>query len=68
MLVSDALETSLSDRSLSGTLSAMEARSTAAGIESDDSRHAWGQAYCDGLLVCSRVHITLGRGDRLGLA
>jgi hypothetical protein len=68
MLVSDVLETFLSDRSLSGTLSAMEARSTAAGIESDDSRHAWGQAYRVGSLVCSRVRITFGRDDRLGLS
>jgi hypothetical protein len=46
----------------------MEARSTAAGIESDGSRHAWGQTYRDGSLVCSRVHITFGRDDRLGLS
>ncbi len=46
----------------------MEARSTAAGIESGGSRHAWGQAYRDGSLVCSRVHITFGRDDRLGLS
>lgn len=67
MLVRDALGTCLSVLRLSGTLSYMEARSTAAGIESGGSRHAWGQAYRDGPLVCSRMHITFGRDDRLGL-
>ena len=43
----------------------MEERSTAAGIESGGSRHAWEQAYPGGSLVCSRVHITSGRDDRL---
>ncbi|MGH2941327.1 MAG: hypothetical protein ACRDLN_00930 [Solirubrobacteraceae bacterium] len=32
------------------------------------SRYAWGQAYRDGSLVCGRVHVTLGRDERLGLA
>lgn len=31
-------------------------------------RYAWGRAYRDGSLVCGRVHITIGRDDRLGLA
>ncbi len=34
----------------------------------DGRRHAWGQAYRDGSLVCGRVHITFGRDERLGLA
>jgi hypothetical protein len=42
----------------------MEARSTAASIE----RHAWGQAYRDGSLDRSRVHITFGRDDGVGLS
>jgi hypothetical protein len=46
----------------------MEARSTAASIESGGSRHAWGQAYRDGSLDRSRVHITFGRDDRVGLS
>jgi hypothetical protein len=33
-----------------------------------EQRHAWGQAYRDGSLVCGRVHLTFGRNDRLGLA
>jgi len=31
-------------------------------------RYAWGRAYRDGSLVCGRVHITIGRDDRFGLA
>lgn len=85
MLFSNVTGMSLSDRSLSGTLSAMEARYIWAGIERgappsgsvrrDDStptidgrRHAWGQAYRDGSLVCGRVHVTFGRDERVGLA
>jgi len=31
-------------------------------------RHAWGQAYRDGSLVCARVRVTFSRDERLGLA
>ncbi|MCA1677920.1 MAG: hypothetical protein LC777_02695 [Actinobacteria bacterium] len=31
-------------------------------------RYAWGRVYRDGSLVCGRVHVTIGRDDRLGLA
>jgi hypothetical protein len=31
-------------------------------------RHAWGRAYRDGSLVCTRVHVTFRSDDRLGLA
>ena len=31
-------------------------------------RHAWGQAYRDGSLVCGRVRVTFARDERLGLA
>ncbi len=34
----------------------------------DGRRHAWGQAYRDGSLVCSRVRVTFGRDDRVGPA
>lgn len=34
----------------------------------DGRRHAWGQAYRDGSLVCGRVHVTFGRDERIGLA
>jgi hypothetical protein len=31
--------------------------------------YAWGRAYRDGTLVCTRVHVTIGRDDRrVGLA
>jgi hypothetical protein len=30
--------------------------------------YAWGRAYRDGKLVCGRVHVTVGRDARLGLA
>jgi hypothetical protein len=31
--------------------------------------YAWGRAYRDGNLVCTRVHVTIGRDDhRIGLA
>ena len=31
--------------------------------------YAWGRAYRDGSLVCTRVHVTIGRDDRrVGLA
>lgn len=33
-----------------------------------NQRHAWGRAYRDGSLVCSRVHVTFDHDDRLGLA
>jgi hypothetical protein len=33
-----------------------------------EQRYAWGRAYRDGSLVCSRVHVTFGHDDRLGLA
>jgi hypothetical protein len=33
-----------------------------------EKRHAWGRAYRDGSLVCTRVHVTFRRDDRLGLA
>jgi hypothetical protein len=33
-----------------------------------EQRHAWGRAYRDGSLVCTRVHVTFHRDDRLGLA
>ena len=60
----------------------METRSSAVGIEpgaspsgparrdstTDGRRHAWGQAYRDGSLVCGRVHVTFGRDERVGLA
>jgi hypothetical protein len=32
-----------------------------------EQRH-WGRAYRDGSLVCGRVHVMIGRDDRLGLA
>jgi len=31
-------------------------------------RHAWGQAYRDGSLVCARVRVTFAPDERLGLA
>jgi hypothetical protein len=33
-----------------------------------EQRYAWGRAYRDGSLVCSRVHVKFGHDDRLGLA
>jgi hypothetical protein len=33
-----------------------------------EQRYAWGRAYRDGSLVCTRVHIKIGHDDRLGLA
>jgi hypothetical protein len=33
-----------------------------------ERRYAWGRAYRDGSLVCTRVHVTFSRDDRLGLA
>jgi hypothetical protein len=33
-----------------------------------EQRDAWGRAYRDGSLVCTRVHVTFRRDDRLGLA
>jgi len=33
-----------------------------------EQRHAWGRAYRDGSLVCTRVRVTFRRDDRLGLA
>jgi hypothetical protein len=33
-----------------------------------ERRYAWGRAYRDGSLVCTRVHVTFRRDDRLGLA
>lgn len=33
-----------------------------------EKRYAWGRAYRDGSLVCTRVHVTFRRDPRLGLA
>lgn len=33
-----------------------------------EQRYAWGRAYRDGQVVCGRVHVTVGRDGRLGLA
>ncbi|MGI9100525.1 MAG: hypothetical protein ACR2H2_18895 [Solirubrobacteraceae bacterium] len=33
-----------------------------------EQRYTWGRAYRDGEVVCARVHITVGRDGRLGLA
>jgi hypothetical protein len=33
-----------------------------------EQRYTWGRAYRDGEVVCARVHITIGRDGRLGLA
>jgi len=33
-----------------------------------EQRYGWGRAYRDGRLVCWRVHVTIGRDARLGLA
>lgn len=33
-----------------------------------EQRYAWGRAYRDGEVVCGRVHVTIGRDGRLGLA
>ncbi|MGI9100139.1 MAG: hypothetical protein ACR2H2_16880 [Solirubrobacteraceae bacterium] len=33
-----------------------------------EQRYSWGRAYRDGQLVCARVHLTIGRDGRLGLA
>lgn len=33
-----------------------------------EQRYLWGRAYRDGQLVCTRVHVTIGRDHRLGLA
>jgi hypothetical protein len=33
-----------------------------------EQRYAWGRAYRDGAVVCARVHVTIGRDARLGLA
>lgn len=33
-----------------------------------EKRYAWGRAYRDGSLVCTRVHVTFRRDERLGLA
>lgn len=30
-------------------------------------RRTWGRAYRDGEVVCDRVHVAMGRDDRLGL-
>jgi len=40
----------------------------AAGVVDIAQRRVWGRAYRGGRLVCARVHITIGRDDRLGLA
>jgi hypothetical protein len=32
-----------------------------------EQRYGWGRAYRDGKVVCGRVHVTVGRDDRLGL-
>jgi len=42
-----------------------DATSTAVVVE---QHRAWGRAYRDGSLVCGRVHVTIGRDDRLCLA
>lgn len=31
-------------------------------------RSGWARAYRDGKVACARVHVTIGRDDRLGLA
>ncbi len=33
-----------------------------------EQQYAWGRAYRGEQLVCARVHITIGRDERLGLA
>jgi hypothetical protein len=33
-----------------------------------EKRYAWGRAYRDGSLVCTRVHVTFRRDERVGLA
>ena len=33
-----------------------------------EQRYGWGRAYRDGTIVCARVHLTIGRDGRLGLA
>ena len=33
-----------------------------------EQRYAWGRAYRGRSLVCGRVHVRIGRDDRLGLA
>ena len=33
-----------------------------------EQRYAVGRAYRDGALICGRVHVKIGRDDRLGLA
>ena len=33
-----------------------------------EKRYAWGRAYRDGSLVCTRVHVTFRCDERLGLA
>ncbi len=33
-----------------------------------EHRYTWGRAYRDGEVVCGRVHVTIGRDARLGLA
>jgi hypothetical protein len=33
-----------------------------------DKRHAWGQAYRDGSLICDRVHVRLDRNRPAGAA
>lgn len=33
-----------------------------------EQRQAWGRAYREGTAVCDRVHVTIGRDGRLGLA
>ena len=33
-----------------------------------EQRYSWGRAYRDGEIVCARVHLTIGRDVRLGLA
>lgn len=33
-----------------------------------EQRYAWGRAYRGGTLVCGRVHVTIGRDERVGLA
>jgi hypothetical protein len=44
------------------------ARSRFAQRVVSEQRYAWGRAYRDGSLVCTRVHVTFRRDERLGLA
>lgn len=49
----------LNERKLHGTLRV---------VAIFEKHYAWGRAYRDGSLVCTRVHVTFRRDERLGLA